>query len=340
MANIIGNKKVFIYNISPQLVFVGTNATYRPAEDISLRGMKFCNELSVRLEDFQKTCKKILPPLWTDRLPELAIKRLFGVFELIKESDANKVQPQFGVTQKISIPRRFTLPKGKAEYRFGLILGDSKDISYEAVINHRAFPLAEDVECELDLTYTYGQDIPYKLIFKPVNSSAFREAEVVWSAAKEYPYQNLSVPEFPADTKNWQTLRHIRTRKTEDTDALEWIESTFKPRVVIDFSKSTHVVKNNVVKNSGSIYVKTFVDGNPTILLIYYKDSEIKIQNKKVEGVYSMSTDLSKTKRYTTTFNAGEWCTIKNGDIVCFDKYIDEENQQVTFFENNLQLIQ
>ena len=331
MANIISDKKVFIYNISPQLNFLGANATFRPFENIPLIGMNFCEELSKRLEDFQRNCKKILPPLWTDRLPELAIKRLFGVFELIKESDANKVQPQFGITQKISIPRRFTLTKNKIEYRFGLILGDSKEISYEAVINHRAFPLVEDVECELDLTYTYGQDIPYKLIFKPVNSSIFREAEVIWEEAKEYPFQNLNSPEFPADKENWQTLRNIETRKGKKTDALDWIENTFKPRVIIDFDKVNYTVQNN-----GYIYVKTFVNGTPTILYMYYKDSEIKIQDKKVIGVYSMAVDLDRAKRYTTTFNSGDWQTIRSGAVVCFRKYIDEENPQVTFFESNL----
>lgn len=320
MAEVIGGKKVFKFIISPQLTFVGANAILRHENDIPLSGMKFYDELFARAQDYENATREKLPPLWTDRLPFLAIKRIYGVFELIGRNSDKKISPQFGVTQKIPVKETFTLPKNRNEYRFGLILNDSREISYEAVVRNVAFPLREDVECELHLTYTYGKDIPYELIFKPQTSQSFREAKVVWENAAAQDYKNLPVPEFPADDDTWQTLQHIRTRTGRERNALEWIKNTLQRRVVIDFSRDEFHC------GFKDIAVKTVVDGENAIIQMP-KD----IFNGQPAGVWSVVAMFNRNKRYETFLGADEWRFARNGSRFCV-KVIDGES--VAFFEN------
>lgn len=320
MAEIIGQQKVFKFIISPQLTFVGTNAIFRPEAEVPLHGMKFYDELLIRAQEYELNERKKLPPLWTDRLPFLAIKRLYGAFELISRNSNKKISPQFGITQKIPVEETFTLPKERNEYRFGLILNDSKEISYEAVVRNRAFPLRNDVECELHLTYTYGKDIPYELIFKPLTSQSFQEAKVVWENAAAQDYKNLPAPKFPADVENWQTLQHICTKTGKERNALDWIENTFQRRVVIDFARDEY--------HSGfkDIAVKAIVEGEPAIIQIP-KD----FFDGQPAGLWSVVVVPNKNERREIFLGAYEWQATRGGIRIC-KKLID--GREVAFFEN------
>ena len=324
MESIIGGHKVFKFIISPQLTFFGANATLRPEAEIPLLGMKFYDELLSRAQTFEEATQEKLPPLWTDRLPFLAIKRFYGVFELIGRNSNKKIAPLFGVTQKIPVEETFTLPKERAEYRFGLILNDSKEISYEAVVRNRAFPLRQDVECELHLTYTYGKDIPYELIFKPLNSRSFNEAKVTWEDARGQDYQNLPVPQFPADAQDWQTLQHLSTRKTKDTNALDWIEQTFQRSVSINFNQDDYHADDR----SSFVFVKTKVDDKPAVIQIH----KSKFGDEDFEGVWSVFIAPNKVERREIYIGNNDWRWNRSGDRYCF-KEID--GMSVAFFANH-----
>ena len=54
-----------------------------------------------------------LSPLWSEHLPSLAIKRLYGAFSLIGEGD--KVEPLLDKSQAIPISSMFTLQRGQKE---------------------------------------------------------------------------------------------------------------------------------------------------------------------------------------------------------------------------------
>ena len=332
MAGITGGGKVHFYVISTQLKFLGGGAVIKTGGWIPIQGMNFYAELQERADEYEKNTGKKLPPLWSDQLPELAIKRLYGVFELISASAANKVTPQFGIAQKIPVAQRFTLPKGQKEYRFGLILGESKNISYEAVVRHRAFPLAENVECVLELSYTYGRDISYELIFKPVNSSAFREAKVDWEPAAERQYKNLPAPVFPADTETWETLQHIKTRNRTDSDALDWIENVLAKNCIVDFDS----VDYSTDDGNWFIFVKTEIDGGAAILRISKKLLGIENSETSVTGVYSFSfnEDIKNPRhqRYETVFSEMDWTPDRD---YCF-KYVSESLPRVKFYKDKI----
>ena len=325
MNMLIGGHRVFKFIISPQLTFIGSNATLRPEAEIPLLGMKFYDELQSRAQAFEETTHKKLSPLWTDRLPFLAIKRFYGAFELIGRNSNKKVAPLFGTTQKIPVEETFTLPKERDEYRFGLILNDSKEISYEAVVRNRAFPLRQDVVCELHLTYTYGKDIPYELTFKPINSQSFNEAKVTWEDAREQDYLNLPAPQFPADSENWYTLQHLHTRKGDERDALDWIESTFRRSVTINFDDDEY----HDDERNPFIFVKTKVDGEPAVIQIH-KSKFGDVDD--FEGVWSVFIALNKAERREIYLNDSDWRVDRNGYSYCF-KEID--GISVAFYENN-----
>ena len=324
MDAIIGGHKVFKFIISPQLTFMGSNATLRPEAEIPLLGMKFYDELLSRARAFEEATHQKLPPLWTDRLPFLAIKRFYGAFELIGRNSNKKVAPLFGMTQKIPVEETFTLPKDREEYRFGLILNDSKEISYEAVVRNRSFPLRQDVVCELHLTYTYGKDIPYELTFKPLNSQSFNEAKVTWEDARGQDYRKLPVPQFPADKENWQTLRHLHTRNGKERDALDWIESTFRRSVTIDFDNDEY----HDDERNPFVFVKTGINGELSIIQIHKSKF-----GEDVGGVWSLFIAPSKTERHEIYLDDDDWRWDRNGYRYCF-KEID--GLTVAFFENNL----
>lgn len=146
--------------------------------------------------------------IWRDFLPNIAIKRLIGQFDLVKDST---FEYGFLKEKDITVPgARFILPKGQAEYHFQLEMSNvSEHKTYEAVVRHRAFPLAADTPCLLRMKYTYDDDIPYSLDFIPIDrqKSGFTIAHVTWQRLKEFPAHGLRYMDFPPPT-TWHALEH------------------------------------------------------------------------------------------------------------------------------------
>jgi hypothetical protein len=145
-------------------------------------------------------------PLWSDHIPRLAIKQLYGTFELL---DDVTIVPKFGKVHEIHIENIFTLPAGSALYHFPLIKGDGiTESRHKATLSHIAFPLAEKAECELRMTYQYGAEDPYTLIFVPKDKkkAGFSEIKAQWEKIDNYPSSDLPYPKFPA-VKSWDELQ-------------------------------------------------------------------------------------------------------------------------------------
>ena len=194
--SIIHNSNIIILSISSNLFYKGNYSFEYTNIENTLIGCKICNELS------DKTSKA----LWRDHLPELAIKQLYGKFSLVSNET---VIPEFNVEKKIGISKTFMLPKGRLSYHFELVQSDANSkVSYEAVVKHRAFPLKEDTECRLDMTYQYGAEEPYKLLFIPIGKDAtFIEAKVSWERIVDYPFEKLTAPSF-IPYQSWNDMRH------------------------------------------------------------------------------------------------------------------------------------
>jgi Domain of unknown function (DUF2357) len=164
--------------------------------------------------------------LWRDQLPELSIRLMIGGryarFYLVK--DAN-VAPRRGRAIAIPIDETFKLPAGQPNYQFPLFQGDGGSaLRHEAFLRSPAFPLDQDLEVKLQLTYTYGSDAPYDLVFRPVEKTSkldFVRAE--WRHRNDEDDLPAHYPTLPPKM-NWSQLRRYpKPGSTDTSDLLEWI---------------------------------------------------------------------------------------------------------------------
>ena len=161
---------------------------------------------------YQELRQRTEQPLWRDCLPDLAIKRLYGKLDLVKDSTF-----EYGemLTMDIPVASGFTLPKGQEEYHFQLDMANAEaKVPYQAVVRHEVFPLENDVECRLQMRYIYGNDNPYSLKFIPLHKedAGFNEAEVQWQRIDTYPYEHLQYPGFPSK-HTWDYLQNYPNKK-------------------------------------------------------------------------------------------------------------------------------
>lgn len=179
----------------------------------------------VRLHDLQQRAGDI--PLWRDQIPELSIKVMKDGrphrFHLV--SRGTPVKPIRGRPVTIDIDEDFTLPAGRQFYLFPLFLGESADdLGFSARLDSAAFPLKENVVCKLHLTFEYGADDPYKLVFTP-NNKSFPPVRATWRRTQEVIITDAPAPEYPAPM-SWADLRHSpKQHSNETSDLLEWVQS-------------------------------------------------------------------------------------------------------------------
>lgn len=215
--SVIRGANVHIVSLVDNLMYKGSMPFYSIGKQDVLEG---CKELE-RLEQLSDI------PLWHDHLPALAIKLMYGKFDLIKNA---RVEPRFEEKQSIPIMGTFTLPKKCKEYHFNLVQDENaRKMQYEAVIKNPAFPLNHDVECDLIMTYQYGAEEPYELVFVPKDSktAGFSEAKVKWFRLEKYDTEDLEAPDFPTKIP-WAELHRYPGRKGDLINVFDVLEDEFK----------------------------------------------------------------------------------------------------------------
>lgn len=177
----------------------------------------------IRLHSFQERAGDI--PLWSDQISELSIKVMkdgrYQRFHLV--SRGTTVQPVPGLAVPIAVNEEFTLPAGKAFYQFPLFQGENADeVGFSARLDSNAFPYREDVTCKLNLTFEYGADEPYKLVFTPIDKS-LPPVRATWRKTDEIVITQAPAPSYPAPL-TWADLQHFgRAGSDETTDLLDWV---------------------------------------------------------------------------------------------------------------------
>ena len=338
---IIGNKKVHIISISPFLLYKGKGGFDYMNDKEALNGCKL-------YEDLQKSSDVTL---WRDHLPELAIKLLYGKFDLVNNET---VTPEFNVEKKIQINNVFSLTKGMKEYHFNLVQNDSnRKIRYAAVVKNPAFPLNYDVECKLDMTYQYGAEEPYRLLFIPINKEeGFVEAKVSWEKILEYPIYNLPAPKFSAE-KTWEELQNYEGKRgPEDLifgkkgliNSLQGIRAGYS---TIDLSNYDIQLKDS---QDGRLFsVETYNESGELIKIIFHeknvernRENQLNVNFDRLREVsFDLSAPRSQGKRHYVDLSTYEnyqgevWRKLNSG-YACF---IDIEDDQygeinVALFEN------
>ncbi|GAA8912577.1 hypothetical protein HpEKA39_11030 [Helicobacter pylori] len=105
--------------------------------------------------------------LYKECLPKLSMEVVkdgrFKNFEIIKDKTI------LGDKETLEIETPFIIPKGRESFALPLILNEEK-IAYQGKITSKDFPLENDEEYKLTLTYDTGTEFNYVLEFKPVNN--------------------------------------------------------------------------------------------------------------------------------------------------------------------------
>jgi len=204
----------------------------RLREDRRIGRFAFCINLSrspvaggMRFHAMQAGAGNI--PLWRDRIPELSIKGIkdgyLQRFPLV--SRGTTVKPIRGQSVQIPIDAKFPLPAGRRFYQFPLFQGESDaELRYSARLDSPAFPLMTDTECKLILTFQYGDDEPYKLLFDPVDGS-FPPIRATWQPTIERIVDDAPAPAYPAPL-SWNELQRMpKPDSNETSDLLKWFIS-------------------------------------------------------------------------------------------------------------------
>lgn len=154
-------------------------------------------------------------PLWYDCLPELSTKipinGIYNYFYFVKKA---KIAPKRGVAITIPLNKNFILPPEQLEYIFPLAIGSGNNASrFVARLVSPAFPVKKPLVCDLRMTYTYGADNPYELIFIPQDKNI---APIVakWEEAQTQTYDvnSLPCPVLPQSIP-WENYQHFLSNK-------------------------------------------------------------------------------------------------------------------------------
>jgi len=146
-------------------------------------------------------------PLWLDCLPKLAMIDSTGKEFVLVDPEKVPVRTLYRETTEIPISWHFNFPAGKPFYEFPLLQGEKKEKSnYFAFIEDTSFPLEQETECRLFLTYTYGVPKPYHLEFIPVSRPAkFKSVEVKWENESHRDYIHIVGPQYIIED-DWETV--------------------------------------------------------------------------------------------------------------------------------------
>ena len=277
-------------------------------------------------------------PLWRDQIPTLAIRVMSSggrVSDLVLVPKDHPVRLVRGKPVRIPVGTQFELHDGQLSYRFPIVQGSSeKEIDFEAFLESDDFPLNRRILVSLDLTYTYGADDPYKLIFRPtkVDSSekvTMRPVVARWAAKKPVDINSLPWPELPK-RKSWSDLKSwVKDRpdsKGESSDLLEWTKTGLgkmwgasKPisRIAFDSVESRKVFDRRV---SGRIVTRKedyfFVEVESFTDNVYCH----------VSNVMGTKTDFRK--------NTGVWLCVDQGEKGLEGSFISSDSSLEAFLQS------
>lgn len=169
--------------------------------------------------------KDHLPQLMT-RLPVQGIERNFYFVD-----SRTSVKPERGVPIDIPIATSLTLPAGKEEIPFTIYQGTGSHQQIFSLLLFLKQPLKEAWDCKLTLTYTYGDEQPYKLRFSAIEvkdkEKPFNHVDAQWGKKiNDRENKVFAIPIFPEKLKFEKLF--IYPGKEREINIIEWIERNLK----------------------------------------------------------------------------------------------------------------
>lgn len=155
--------------------------------------------------------------LYKECLPKLSMEVVkdgrFKNFEIIKDKTI------LGDKETLEIETPFIIPKGRESFALPLILNEEK-IAYQGKITSKDFPLENDEEYKLTLTYDTGTEFNYVLEFKPVNND-LKPIVIEWQRIDTKGVE-LPAPD-PIKKPSIDELKNdFNPNKGKSSDLFEW----------------------------------------------------------------------------------------------------------------------
>lgn len=240
-------------------------------------------------------------PLWRDHLPELSIEvsqnGRIKPFFLVKDTT---VIPLRGKQESIPIDQTFTLRANKSAYYFPLKIGDGKQAAkYHAELKSPAFPLAEDTECSLKMTYTYGSDNPYQLRFVPKypEKVGFHSVFVQWRSIDTMPPADLSslpIPSFPKKKKWSDFEKYPKDDGKGYSDLIDWVQRDLSLLININNFLSNNDSSKRIYDDEKFKYRNWRTDKNGKhICWVNYSFGEVFFHENNFEKFVSDAAEVS-----------------------------------------------
>lgn len=272
----------------------------------------------IRIHALQQQAGDIL--LWRDQIPELSIKvRRDGIYQrfyLVKRGTT--VKPVRGKPVIISIGEDFTLQAKKLHYSFPLYIGgNADDLGFSARLSSRAFPLNRDVICGLVLTFEYGADEPYKLVFAPRDKS-FPPVHATWQRTKENT--DAPAPEYPVPM-TWADLQRFPDSKNGgEIDLVEKLNETS-----IKFSQWLELNSEKARGNIG----KSIKGWCRFLVIQIWRDGRSAMENSRLEKTSaefnaSLSKILASEEKAVFDVRFLECCMHKEAPDDCVRWILDQ----------------
>ena len=296
-----------------------------PNDNLTLGAIAYYN--------FQKETPDVI--LWREHLPPLRLET-GGEKLILVDEHTDGISPKKGEEKEIPVSARFEMPEGKDFYEFSLYKGDKKEKSkYYAYLANESFPLSKNIACKLKLTFTYGDEQPYKLKFIPDdknNKASFNYVLAKWETESHQDHRKLPFPDFCKEY-TWEDMRHYAGRRSNRGSTSnfidEWLPSEFEKikklpsyeRVEISRILSSNKNERGKFENE----VEFILDGknltrmvpskkkltNEDILLISHSEEESVVAEFpklvaasssvfSIEHIHSNSTYSAEKKSYET----------------------------------------
>ncbi len=178
--------------------------------------------------------------LYKECLPKLSMEVIkdgrFKNFEIIKDKTI------LGDKETLEIKTPFIIPKGLESLALPLILDEEK-IAYQGKITSKDFPLENDEEYKLTLTYDTGTEFNYVLEFKPVNND-LKPIVIEWQRIDTNGVE-LPIPE-PIKKPSIDELKNdFNPKRGKSFDLFEWVLEQLEKKLECGGISTIRKDKNN-----------------------------------------------------------------------------------------------
>ncbi len=178
--------------------------------------------------------------LYKECLPKLSMEVIedgrFKNFEIIKDKTI------LGDKETLEIETPFTISKGRESLALPLILNEEK-IAYQGKITSKDFPLENDEEYKLTLTYDTGTEFNYVLEFKPINNN-LKPIVIEWQRIDTKGVE-LPTPD-PIKKPSIDELKNdFNPNKGKSSDLFEWVLEQLEKKLECGGISTIRKDKNN-----------------------------------------------------------------------------------------------